>query len=75
MADITLPFNFTPRSYQLPFLQAMDSGYRRAVCCWHRRSGKDKTFINFVARETVKRVGLYAYLFPTYKQGRNGSGK
>lgn len=70
MSVLTLPYNFTPRDYQLPFLQAMDSGYRRAVCCWHRRSGKDKTFINFVVKETMRRVGLYAYLFPTYKQGR-----
>ena len=37
---------------------------------WHRRAGKDKTFVNLVAKEMVKRVGAYYYFFPTYKQGR-----
>lgn len=36
----------------------------------HRRAGKDKLCINFVAREMFKRVGGYFYFFPTYNQGR-----
>lgn len=68
--EITLPYKYTPRSYQLPVLKALDGGMRRAVCVWHRRSGKDKTFINFVAREMYETVGAYYYLFPTFKQGR-----
>lgn len=67
---IDLPFNFAPRDYQLPLLDALDSGVRRAVCVWHRRSGKDKTLINVVAKKMFERVGAYYYFFPTYNQGR-----
>jgi phage terminase large subunit len=70
MPTITVPFNYNPRSYQLPFLRAMDNGYKRAVCVWHRRSGKDKTYINFVAKKAMERVGAYYYFFPTYSQGK-----
>lgn len=72
MIDIKLelPFNFTKREYQKPVWQALKEGKRRAVAVWHRRSGKDKTFINFMAKEMYKRVGAYFYLFPTYQQGK-----
>lgn len=36
----------------------------------HRRGGKDKTMLNYTAKEMFKRVGAYYYLFPTYEQGR-----
>ncbi len=48
----------------------MDNGYKRAVLVWNRRSGKDKTLINFVAKKTFERVGAYYYFFPTYRQGK-----
>jgi phage terminase large subunit len=48
----------------------MDSGCKRAVLVWHRRSGKDKTVFNFLVKEMFKRVGNYYYFFPTYNQGR-----
>lgn len=67
---ITLPYQFQPRKYQLPFLKALDSGYNRAVVVWHRRSGKDKTLINFTAKRMFERVGAYYYFFPTFLQGR-----
>lgn len=67
---ISLPYNFTPRDYQLPILQALDNGYRRAVGVWHRRSGKDKVFINYMAKEMFRRIGSYYYFLPTYKQGK-----
>ena len=71
MREITIPYNFTPRLYQEPFLRAMDSGkYKRAVEVWHRRAGKDKVFINFVSKKMWERVGIYYYFFPTYRQGR-----
>ena len=70
MPEIQIPYNFTPREYQIPFLDAMESGYKRAVIVFHRRSGKDKTFINFTVAKMMERVGLYAYLFPNYNQGR-----
>jgi phage terminase large subunit len=70
MPTITLPHNFTPRHYQLPVLQAMDNGATRVVACWHRRSGKEKTFLNYMVRKCFDRVGTYFYAFPTYTQGK-----
>lgn len=68
--EITIPFQFQPRIYQLPLLEAMDSGYKRAVVVAHRRSGKDKTLINLMAKKMLGRVGTYYYFFPTYSQGK-----
>lgn len=68
--DITLPHNYQPRNYQLPVLRALDSGIKRAVCVWHRRAGKDKTFLNYTIRCMYERVGVYYYFFPTYSQGK-----
>lgn len=67
---LTVPYQYSPREYQLPLLRAMDSGCKRAVVVWHRRSGKDKTCINLVAKKMLERVGTYYYVFPTYNQGR-----
>lgn len=69
-SKIRLPYNFDPRNYQLPLLRALDSGFTRAVWVAHRRSGKDKTLINVVAKKMYERVGAYYYFFPTYNQGR-----
>lgn len=66
MATIQIPYNYTPRDYQLPFLQAMDNGCKRAFLIWNRRSGKDKTLVNFIAKKAFERVGIYYYFFPTY---------
>ena len=65
-----IPYKFEPRKYQLPFLDAMDSGYTRAVLIWHRRSGKDKTCFNFMVKKALERVGIYYYLFPSYQQAK-----
>lgn len=65
-----IPHNYQPRPYQLPLLKALDSGFKRAVCVWHRRAGKDKTLLNLVVKKMLERVGAYYYFFPTYKQGK-----
>jgi phage terminase large subunit len=65
-----IPHNFTPRVYQLPILSAIDSGVNRLVWVAHRRSGKDKTCINLVAKKMLERVGTYYYVFPTYSQAK-----
>lgn len=70
MSKIKLPYNFKPRDYQRPAIEAITAGCKRAVWIMHRRAGKDKTLINIVAREMYKRVGIYYYFFPTYKQGK-----
>jgi len=68
--EITLPFNYIPRPYQLPILSALDNGKKRIVWVSHRRSGKDKSCINIMAKKMFQRVGSYYYVFPTYNQGR-----
>ena len=68
MNKVTLPYYFTPRFYQLPFLEAFDSGILRFVLCWHRRSGKDKTVVSQIPKKMFERVGLYLYFLPTYTQ-------
>lgn len=68
--DVTIPHNYVPRSYQMPFLRAMDSGKKRACLVWHRRSGKTKTLLNFTVKKAFQRVGAYYHAFPEYGQGR-----
>lgn len=68
--EIRLPHNFDPRPYQVPLLSAIDSGYKRLIQVWHRRSGKDKVDVNIVAKKMAERVGAYYYFLPTYKQGK-----
>lgn len=70
MTDITIPYKFTPREYQLPLLRAMDNGYKRAVAVWHRRAGKDLTVLNMTVKKMFDRVGTYYHAFPEYNQGR-----
>lgn len=67
---LKIPDGFTPRQYQLPVLKALDSGMKRAVVCWHRRSGKDLTLFNYMIKRMVVDRGVYFYVFPTYKQGK-----
>lgn len=70
MEKITLPYNFKPRDYQRPLFEAFDSGFKRGIALWHRRSGKDISGVNLVAKKMFERVGTYFYFFPTYQQGK-----
>jgi len=70
MTQITIPHRFKPRQYQLPFLQAMDGGKKRAILIHHRRAGKDKVCFNFIVKEAFKRVGTYFYFLPTREQAK-----
>ena len=67
---VTVPYKFIPREYQLPVLQAMDSGIKRVVCVWHRRAGKDKTGLNYMIKRMFEQKGVYYYFTPTYAQGK-----
>lgn len=70
MSTIVIP-NFTPRPYQLPFLQAMDDGCKRAVLVWHRRAGKEIACFNWMIKQAWwYRRGTYVYFFPTSTLGR-----
>jgi hypothetical protein len=64
--EITLPHKFNPREYQLPLLEALDSGITRAIIVWNRRSGKDKVCFNFMIKKAFEKVGTYFYFLPTY---------
>jgi len=70
--ELVLPYSWEPRDYQLDVWNYMEGlqENKRAVCVWHRRSGKDVTAINIVSVKSQERVGLYWHLLPTYKQGR-----
>ena len=70
MSKILIPYKFTPRTYQYGLLNALDSGYKRAVTVWHRRAGKDKTLFNLTIKKAFERVGIYYYFFPEFSQGR-----
>lgn len=68
---VEIPHNFKQRDYQIPFwLRVQDEPIKRAVTVWHRRSGKDKTMLNAVLMQMLRRVGVYYYVFPEFNQGR-----
>lgn len=67
---IEIPNQWNPRGYQLPAWRAMEDGCRRAVLCWHRRSGKDAVGMNFAASAAHDRIGAYWHMLPTAAQAR-----
>ena len=71
--NITVPYEYEPRSYQLPVWRYMEGPAegKRAACEWHRRAGKDLFAINLICTKALERVGTYWHMLPTYKQGRN----
>jgi hypothetical protein len=70
MAEITLPYKWTPRPYQLGLWGYLATGGKRAVTRWHRRSGKDDVFLHHTACSAHERVGSYWYMLPEYSQAR-----
>jgi len=70
--SITVPYLFSPRSYQRRVMAAMDSGFKRAISVWHRRSGKDLTWMNQTIKHMLKEsfCGTYLHIFPKLTQGR-----
>ena len=68
--EIELPYQWEPRSYQMPVWKYLHRGGKRAVTRWHRRSGKDDVFLNWTACAAHERVGNYWYLLPLYAQAR-----
>jgi hypothetical protein len=65
-----IPYNFKPRSYQQAVYDAFLMGKRRFCCVWHRRSGKDKTFLNLSLMATHLQKGNYIYVFPELTHAR-----
>jgi hypothetical protein len=74
MKQVKLPHNLEYRDYQKPLRDYMREWGsflgKRAVTKWHRRAGKDKTFFNLTVEAAIRDKGWYAYILPTYAQGR-----
>lgn len=70
MADIEVPYDWSPRDYQMPAWQALEGGCKRVCLVWHRRAGKDAVGLNWTIRSAITRVGMYWHILPTYKQAR-----
>lgn len=71
MAEIELPAGgWKPRDYQKPLWRYLMNGGRRAVCCWHRRAGKDDVLLHATAIAAMERVGNYWHMLPQYAQCR-----
>src|SRR5215467_5849920 len=68
--QLTLPHQYSPRTYQKEVFSAYNNGAKRFVLVWHRRSGKDKTMLNFMICRMLERRGMYWYVLPTYEQAR-----
>jgi phage terminase large subunit len=62
---------FQPRPYQIPLCDALENkGYKRLLCIWPRRAGKDICAFNLMIRAALRKIGVYYYIFPTYSQAR-----
>lgn len=68
--EIKLPYLFKRREYQKGLWTQVPKYYSKGVFIHHRRAGKDKTAWNKLIKEAMKKVAVYYYFFPTYKQGR-----
>ena len=70
--QISLPYRFTPREYQYPFLRYFDEtpNRQRAFLLAHRRTGKDLLAWNNLIKESQKRVGTYWHVLPLLNQAR-----
>ena len=68
--SLTLPYNWRPRDYQLPAWRYLEHGGKRAVLCWHRRSGKDDVMLHHTACQMVQRAGNYWHMLPQANQAR-----
>jgi len=76
--NVHLPYHFTARDYQVPFLKAIEKSINREsdiryfFQVWHRRAGKDKTNIaDVVPRQLVRFPCLVKYVYPTLVMGRD----
>jgi phage terminase large subunit len=58
------------RSYQREIRDARQRGCNRFCCVFHRRGGKDRTFLGFTAEEMLKRKGTYFHILPSLNQAR-----
>lgn len=70
MSEITLPYQWKPRHYQVPAWKYLASGGKRLVMRWHRRAGKDEMLLHHTCCAAHQRKGNYWYMLPEYSQAR-----
>lgn len=68
--EIEIPYNFRYRDYQKWIVSYLRNGWKRAVLIYHRRGGKDKTMFNLCVEMAIREQWGYAYILPTYAQGK-----
>jgi hypothetical protein len=68
--QVEIPHLYAPRTYQRAVLAAMDAGCTRAVTVWHRRAGKDLTWLTITIKAMLQRPGTYFHVYPTYAQAK-----
>lgn len=62
---------FKPRLFQLPLCDALENkGYKKLLAIWPRRSGKDLCAFNLMIRQALRKVGVYMYCLPTFRQAK-----
>lgn len=67
---IQIPQYYQPFEYQIPLLQAMDSGVQKALLVWPRQIGKDTTCWAYMCKQACRVPGNYFYIFPTQAQAK-----
>lgn len=69
---ISLPNDFEPRAYQVPFMRYMDEHPNGGRAAWvlHRRGGKDLTAMHQTCKAMHERKAAYWHVFPTAEQAR-----
>jgi len=74
MSSIEINFDdiFKPRDYQFAVLDALESGIKRVVLTWHRRSGKDYTILNWCVQRLIRPDNICTcfYIMPSYAQAK-----
>lgn len=68
--EIQLPYWINYRDYQKPIVSYFRKWGKRAVKIWHRRAWKDKVDWNICIEMSIRDVWWYAYILPTYAQGK-----
>jgi len=67
--EVTLPFKFTPRDYQIPPMAAWTLGLKGLLPYGTEELGKRKHLLMLLPRR-CRNGGLYFYIFPTYAQAK-----
>lgn len=58
------------RSYQRASWEARQNGCKRFVEQWHRRAGKDRTWMSITCMEALKTRGVYIHILQTLGEAR-----